>query len=467
MLAPAGAGWELQPADVRISEGLIAGLERPGSATEGVDATGCVVAPGLVNAHYHSHDQLLRGLGERLPLELWSLRLASRRRFFGPREHYVSAALGALELLRGGCTTVVDHVRTEPPADPECLAAVAEAYEHAGIRAWIAPVVADVRLTETLPVGRQRFVESDVDRSPPPAETQLSHVDDLAHHVHGGTPRRIRVAVGPSAPHRCTDGLLRGAAEWASGARSFVHMHALETRLQREQAASLYGGSAIRHLDEVGVLEAPTQLVHLVWASPDEIRLLAERDVLAVHCPVSNAFLGSGVAPVPEMRASGVRIALGTDSVTCNGSSSMLETMKWCHLIHSVPRSGSPIPAASVLEMSTISPSSCSTTRQWTGPIRLGAAADFVLIDATAPGMNPLNSPVDQIVDGIGSDAVVAVIVDGIVVYERGSALLDPLMLQAEAYQFAQDLPKALETRALQRSLWAHYGRSSSDDAGA
>ncbi len=151
-LLPAAEGHRAERRELEIRDGAIATLHPadtavPPDATV-VDARDMLVTPGLVNAHTHSPDNLVRGTAPNLPLELWSLSSAVGREGRGPREVYVSTLLGCIEMLRGGTTTVLDHIRFSPDLDPAGLEAVAQAYLDSGMRAVIAPV--GTRSNETL-----------------------------------------------------------------------------------------------------------------------------------------------------------------------------------------------------------------------------------------------------------------------------------------------------------------------------
>lgn len=464
VLAYHGDEWVLERRTLQLRDATAAHLGHGGQGPRGgqvLDASDCIVMPGFVNAHYHSHDLLLRGLGTPAPLEIWSIGLAGRRKGFGPREHYVSAILGSLELLSSGCTTVVDHVRTTPPADPECLAAVAQAYEEVGIRAVVVPVISDRRFADTLPLGESAEVEAGLNDVPPAASVQLRNVDEFARAAEGRGQSRIRVAIGPSAPQRCTDDLLVEASEWARDRGTFVHTHVLETKLQRAQARRVYGQPMVRHLADLGILTEAMQLVHMVWPTAEELQLAAEHGATVIHCPVANAFLGSGVAPLPRMHALGMRVAFGTDSPACNGSTNMFETLKWAHVaqMRRDQADGPSLTGSAVLAMATLSSPVMASTAT-AGLLRgSGQLADLVMLDARSPGLTPLNSPAQQVVDGLGPHGVVSVLVDGVLVYHRGSALVNPEPLRNEAASMAGGLPFPGPADAARRAVRAAYRR--------
>ena len=142
--------------------------------------------------------------------------------------------------------------------------------------------------------------------------------------------------VAPSAPQRCSDELLGGLAAVAAEAGAPLHVHVLETPVQAVSGPELFGRSLVRRLDDLGGLNERTTVAHAVWVDDAEIALLAERGAHVSHNPVSNLKLGSGIAPVIQLREAGVNVALGCDGFTCNDGQSVLEAMKFASLLSSV-----------------------------------------------------------------------------------------------------------------------------------
>ena len=330
------------PLDVEIRDGCIAALHAPGMLPPDtltvIDAKNRLLVPGLVNAHIHSPDSLIRGSAPELPLELWSLHSAAGRLERSVEETILAVRLTAAELLRAGVTCVVDHIRFDPALRADLLDAVAMAWRETGMRVVIAPVLADRPAAETLPL-----IEEDFGPQGRPASgygrgtmlhwrQQIDLVDDFAQRWHG-IDGRLFVAVAPSGPQRCTDDLLRAAGELSKKRELLLHMHVLETRAQRAMAYQLYGCGMIAHLADLGLLTPRTHLVHAIWLEDGDLDIIARSGASVVHNPVSNAKLGSGFCRVPDMVARRIRIALGTDSACCNDSGDLLETAKWTALL--------------------------------------------------------------------------------------------------------------------------------------
>lgn len=445
-LLPDGDGHRAERCDLEIVAGRIAAVHAAGKGKPGVlgdevlDASDCLVVPGLVNAHTHSPDNLIKGSTPNLPLELWSLQCSAGRERQSPRETYVAALLGCIEMLHTGTTTVLDHIRFHPAPDPEGLDAVARAYRDAGLRAIIAPVVADRPVAETLPLepSDQPPARSAMAGAPMPASEQISLIEQFIR-TWNGAENRIHGAVGPSGPQRCSDHLLELAGDLSQRYETLLHTHVLETRAQQVMGYRLYGKSMVRHLEALGLLTPRTNLVHTIWTEEDDLDLIARSGAAVVHNPVSNAKLGSGLCQLPAMLRKGIPVALGTDSACCNDSNNLLETAKWAALLHSLhsPDPGTWVGPENALRLATRGGAKVLGLGGVTGSIAPGLAADLALFRLRSPGLVPLNDPVRQLIQSQGGAAVHMVMVAGRIVLEQGRCLSIP---EEAIWEEAQEL---------------------------
>lgn len=443
-LLPTTDGHRAERSDIDVSNGTISAVAPTGTSpdpSDVLDAHAFLVVPGLVNAHTHSPDNLVRGTAPNLPLELWSLSSAVGREGRTPREVYVSTMLGCIEMLRTGTTTVLDHIRFSPDLDPDGLQAVAQAYLDAGMRAVIAPVVADRPVVETLPLDPADLppaTEGSYGRKAlMPAADQIAHVEAFLR-AWRGREGRLTIGIGPSGPQRCSDDLLARAVDLSRRHDVPFHSHALESRAQHAMALRLYGGSMIAHLDRLGALGPRASLAHVIWVNDADLDTIARTGAAVVHNPVSNAKLGSGVAPVSGMLARGIPIALGTDSACCNDSNNLLETAKWAALLHSLhvrdPERW--IGPGRALVMATRGGASALGLE--VGAIAPGLAADLAFFRLQSPGFVPLHDPVRQLVQSESGSALAMTIVAGRVVTRDGrSTLIDEAAIWAEAGELA------------------------------
>lgn len=448
-----GHGWRAERRTMDIRGGRILALHASAppdtDADTVIDGRGMLAFPGVVNAHNHSPDNLLRGSVPQLPLELWSLHSAAGRTRLGPRGSYIAAALGGIEMLRQGVTAVLDHVRVSPDIDIACLDAVAQAYTDIGMRAVIAPIVADRSVAETLPLSPKDLAGHEASAwgrfRPMPAADQIAVVREFARNWHGRGI--IRVAVGPSAPQRCSDGLLDAAADLSEAMDLILHMHLLETRAQRAIGRLIHAPGSLRHLAARGLLGPRTTFAHAVWLDPGDVDLLGESGSAVVHNPVSNARLGSGTCDLPALLAAGVRIGLGTDSACCNDSNDLLETAKWASLVHTSGNDRTRwIDAAQAFRLATFGGADVIGLEEKVRGIAVGSAADVVLCTLDSVPFVPLHDPVRQLVLAQGSRSVRHVIVAGNHLVDDGRVTrMDEQAIWQEAADIARS--RSTETR--------------------
>jgi len=458
-------------ADILIVDGLIAAV-RPGIAeairrgapvpelsgrTIGrtIDASGRLVIPGFVNAHYHSHDVLLKGCFETIPLELWLL--SALPPAFPKRskaELRARTLLGAVECLRSGITTVQD-LATVFPYDEEHVDTMLQAYDDVGIRCIFALQIADVPgaksipfWEETVPEDMRKGLSGAVEPFPGP-KSLIDTVTDLTT-SRMGRHRRISWALGPSSPERCSEGLLRDLADLSAKHRLPVYTHVYESKamtLIARQTHAKYGGSLIDFLDKCRLLNPRMNMAHSVWMLPEEIRKIADRNANVVLNPVGNLKTRSGVAPIRQYVDAGVNVGLGCDNCSCSDCQNMFQSMKmFASLAAITDIEPGPPTAANAFYAATVAGARGAGMQDRLGQIKPGFAADFSIIDLNDPSFVPLNSAVRQLVFTEAGRSVETVIVDGkIVVENRKVVSIDEAALYAEAAELAKGLMKDLE----------------------
>jgi cytosine/adenosine deaminase-related metal-dependent hydrolase len=438
----------------------------PEVAHDVIDASGRLVVPGLINAHYHSHDVLCRGLFEELPLEMWLLYTLPMGGNRSSEEVRARTLVGALECLRCGITTVQDMLGLSP-LDDESTDIVLAAYREAGIRVVFSPMVWDIppvgmiRHKDSLPPDVQEMLGN---RSRPIRE-QLDYLEhQFKRHPAGGT---LHWAIAPFAPQRCTPKMLQGCAELADKHDLPVYTHVYETRGQVLIARELFAdheGSLINYMDNVGLLGPRVNIVHSVWISRREIDRMADADAGIVLNQVSNLKLKSGIAPVFDMRQSGVRLGLGCDNCSGTDVQSVFQAMKMFCLIAAVsePEPG-PGLAHEVLRHATIGNARTAGLADRLGAIRPGYKADLILIDLNDVAYLPYNSAARQLVYTEAGRGVESVMIDGRMVVDRHVVkTIDENALRHEVRSlmrhFIADYDAMVETRkrALPYMLDAH-----------
>jgi 5-methylthioadenosine/S-adenosylhomocysteine deaminase len=366
-----------------------------------IDATFMAVMPGMVNAHTHLFQIFLRGLADDKPLlewlksAIWPVASALTE-----EDAYVAGLVGFLENIRSGATAVVDHqyVHTDPRnSDGICRAA-----EETGIRLLLARGWADHNYH---PV----FMES--------SEEIISEMQRLMETWHGAANGRIRIEFGPLIPWGCSDRVMqemyRLAQEWGIG----THIHVAETQAEIEMMLQSHDLRHVEWLDSLGALGPTTHLVHSVWLSEREIDLIAEKKAVVVHCPVSNMYLASGIAPIAQLKQKGVTIALASDGPGSNNSQNMLETLKMTACLQKVGTlDAMALYPEDVLAMACRGGAATFGQPDLIGSLEVGKKADLVLVDLDSPFSMPVHKIPSTLVYSAGAGQVDTVIIDGRVV---------------------------------------------------
>lgn len=411
-------------ADLLVGAGMIQDVAtRVRSATREIDASGCVVIAGLVDAHTHSGQILAPRIWESVGLEQWMLLAVYLAQPLTPDEAYLAATVTGGELMAAGAVGLLDHA---PPlgwaSGAESVEAVISAYVDLGMRATVAPLYSNRYLWESWPEELQPAPQSLAPLplvDPPSADAVLSQARSFLERWNGRHPR-IRCLLGPSAVERCTLDLLHHTAALASEHGVGVHLHLLETRTQR---LSVREESPVALLDRLGLLGPATSVAHGVWLTSDEIEVLARTGTSVVHNPVSNLRLGNGIAPLGMLGAAGVPVGLGGDGGLVDESLDMFAVMKLAALLHTLVGPPSRWPTAgAVLELCQAGGARAMGLSP--GRLEPGHRADVVLLDAARLACASEQEALNGLVFGDAGRAVRTVIVDGRVVVEDGHPIL-------------------------------------------
>jgi len=455
-------------ADILVEDGDIVAVGQNlemNELHEVVDAARHLVLPGLINAHYHSHDTLCRGLFEELPLEFWLLYTLPMGQNRSKEEVRARTLVGALESLRCGITTVQDMLGLVPLTE-DYTDVVLAAYREAGIRVVFSPMVSDIppismiRYKEILPTDVQEMLGTKAT----PLREQLDYLDSQIKRQSGDT---VHWAVAPFAPQRCTAKMLEGCAELAQRHDLPVYTHVYETRGQAliaRDCFAKYNHSLINYLDSTGILGPRLNIVHSVWISRSEIDRMAEADAGIVLNHLSNLKLKSGIAPVCDLLDAGVRLGLGCDNCSGTDVQSVFQAMKMFCLFAAVsdPDPG-PALAHQALRVATIGNARTAGLAGRLGALKPGYKADIILIDLDDVAYLPFNSAARQLVYTEAGRGVDTVIVNGrVVVKQRKVLSFDEVALRREVADLMRhfiadyDAIVASRKRALPYMLEAH-----------
>ncbi len=378
-----------------------------------------IVLPGLINTHTHLPMTLLRGYADDMPLHAWlEEKIWPMERNLTGEICYSGALLGCLEMIRTGTTCFMDmYFYVED---------VARAVREAGLKAFLSYAVID----SFDPQGRGV------------SETSMLKQKEALE----GNGGRIRFAVAPHSPYTCSPETLLKCKDVAVKENCPIHVHIAETRHEQVDFEKRYGMREFNYLDKIGFLCPQVVSAHSVWVTKSEVELMGKRGVKVSHCPVSNMKLaGGGVAPLPEMFASGVTVSLGTDGPASNNELDMFDTMKVCGLIHKAHRwDPTVLPAREVLDLATINGARALGIEGECGSLEVGKDADIIVIDMRSPNLVPIHGKatvVSDLVYSTSGENVETTIVRGqVLMHEKKFETLDPESVFRQAQGSAEAL---------------------------
>ena len=434
-------------ADVLVRDGVIAAIEAPGTIDPAhhvaVDATDRLLIPGLVNGHTHGHGALGKGLvDDRVPLEVFlsaSGAISANRSVADKR---LTALLCAVELIRKGCTACYDLFVEIPAPSREGLEAVAGAYREAGMRAVVAPMLADRSLYQALPGLLESlpspFREQAAKIAMAPADASLAAARD-AFERWPFDREFIRPAIAPTIPLHCSDDFMTGCATLAREFDIGLQTHLAESKTQAVLALARYGESLVAHLVRLGLPGPQFSAAHGIWIDDEDIARLADAGATLVHNPMSNLRLGSGVAPARAILDAGLTLGIGTDATNTSDGQNMFEAQR---LAASLSRIADPDPRRwlSVEEVFRAATRGSATALGLRNVGRLdpGFAADIVFLDLSHINYVPVRAPLLQLVFAENGAAVDSVMIGGRMVLEHGRMLtIDERKLREEAAEAA------------------------------
>jgi len=387
-----------------------------------LNGRGRIVIPGLINAHTHLYQSMLKGRRDDLSLVSWCedvtfpfvRKVLDRlKRDTSDDIGYLWSILGTTEMIRNGITSFIDMDMN--------LRGITQAWCDIGIRGIAAMSMVDQWVPEDFVAEPERL-----------REDQIKLIEDWQR-----TPREdplVQVFLGPSAPFTCSEKLLRWIMETAEKYDLGIQTHVSETAWEVEQSLKTTGKRPLEYLESIGFLSRPILAVHGVYLNDEEIELAKERSVTVVYNPKSNMKLGSGVAPIVQMRKIGVEVAVGTDGAASNDLLDLFEEMRAGVLLQKVaaedPRA---LDAREIFRSATaVGAAAC---RVDAGTLDEGRLADLVLIDPSSPHLFNLG---DAIVPSLvycakGSDVETVIINGRVVMRDRIIVTIDEKALLKEA----------------------------------
>jgi len=364
-------GW-VSVVDGRIDD---LGIQDPPLANEVIDAAGCLVTPGLVNTHHHLYQNLTRAYQGMTDKRLfgWLQSLYPLWKSLDEESIYVSAWVGLAELALSGCTTSTDHLYVHPRNSGDLLTAEINAARNIGVR--FHPTRGSMSLSEKdggLPPDD--VVEDDDEILAACEEAVRRHHDE-------SWGSMTQIALAPCSPFSVTEQLLVRTAELAERLNVRLHTHFAENSEDDEYSVATFGCRPTEYLERTGWASSRSWVAHCVMPHADEISRLGAAGVGVAHCPSSNLILGSGIAPIAALRASGSPVGLGVDGSSSADSASMWLEARQALLVAKLRDGADAITARQVLEMATLGGAACLGRAGELGTLSAGAVADIVVWD--------------------------------------------------------------------------------------
>lgn len=391
-------------------------------AKQTIDATGKLILPGLINGHTHIPMVLMRGLKDDVTLDDWLRKYIFPAEARNVTEDYVrwGSRLALAEMIRGGTTTFADMYYFED--------AEAEETKAAGLRGflgetWIDFPAPDNKNEAEMAAYTEKFLKK-------------WQGDSLIH-----------ASVAPHSIYTCSEKTLKDAAALARKYHAPILIHVAEMRKEYVDSLEKNGATPVQYLERIEFLGPDVLAAHCIWLDYIDMKILAERQVGCVHNPSSNMMLASGVAPVVDERAAGMRLGLGTDGPA--GSNNDLDMMEEMDLAAKLQKTYRVDPRAlgakGALEMATIEGARALHMEKEIGSLEIGKKADFVVLNLDVPNAVPMYDVYSQIVYALKASEVETVIVGGKILMQGGKLLtVDQAKAMAKAKEYAKKVEASL-----------------------
>jgi cytosine/adenosine deaminase-related metal-dependent hydrolase len=433
-----------EPLDLLIEDGRIREIGAPGmpapADAEHIDAADRLIIPGLVNSHTHAHGGLSKGaVSDRLPLEVF---LTGSGALNGSRtleDKYLSAQLSAAEMVRKGCTAAYDLFVEYPVPSTEGVDAVARAYRDVGMRAVIAPMMADQTLYQAYPGLVDALPEALRETARRAATAPFAESLKACRTIlrNWSFDRDVICpALGPTIPLHCSDEFLVGCRDLAREYEVGLQTHLAESAAQAAVAQQRYGTSLTAHLGKLGVLGERFSAAHAIWIDRDDMQRIADAGGAVAHNPLSNLRLGSGLAAVRAMLDCGLAVGIGTDATATSDTQNMFEAARLAAYLSRLRGSeyAQWISASEAFTLATLGSARVLGFAGKLGAIAQGAFADLVFLDLGHINYVPLRDALLQLVNAESGAAIEAVIVGGRFILRDGRLLtVDEAKLRRDA----------------------------------
>jgi len=408
--------------DSILAVGSRAEIESRYRAAQVIDARGHLVLPGFINGHTHVPMTLFRGLHDDVTLNDWLYKYIFPAEAKNVNEAFVrwGTRLAAAEQIRAGVTTFADMYYFED--------AIAEETKAAGMRGVLG----------------ETFIDFPAPDNKSEAE-MLAYTEKFLKRWQGDP--LIHAAAAPHSIYTCSKKTLQDAAALARKYHAPILIHVAEMKKEWEDSEKANGMSPVQYLEKIGVLGPDIVAAHCIFVDEADRKVLAERGTGCVHNPSSNMMIASGVSPVPEMRAAGVAVGLGTDGPA--GSNNDLDLMEEIDLAAKLAKISKMDPLAlgakDVVAMATIDGARALHMEKEIGSLEAGKKADLVLISLNEPNAVPMYDVYAQIAYSLKGSDVDTVLIGGCVVMrDRKLLTVDEPAVLEKAREYGMAVKKSL-----------------------
>ena len=383
-----------------------------------IDAHNGIIMPGLVNAHAHTAMTLFRGFADDLPLRTWLFDkiFPAEARFLSPETVYWGALMGCIEMITSGTTCVADGYFFQD--------ATIRAVHKSGLRAVVA----------------QGIIDFPAPGVPDPKENVRTGRDFLQKWQHFS--ERITPGLFCHSPATCSEKTLLRSQQLSKDHDKPLQIHLSETSAEVDEIFKRTGKRPTHYLDQLGLVDNRLIAAHGIYLDRTEIRCLYKRGAGVIHVPESNMKLSSGIAPLADILAMGIKTGLGTDGCASNNNLDLFCEMDTAAKLSKVS-TGTPDTASApqVLEMATIGGATAMGLEKEIGTLERGKKADIIVVDTDAPHLCPLYNPVSALVYAACGADVKDVVVDGsTLMKERKLCFLDPNEIMGRTREISEKI---------------------------
>jgi 5-methylthioadenosine/S-adenosylhomocysteine deaminase len=404
---------------IGVAKDILAKFDAP----QKIDASGKLIIPGLINGHTHIPMVLMRGLIDDVTLDDWLRKYIFPAEARNVTEDFVrwGSRLALAEMIRGGTTTFADMYYFED--------AEAEETKAAGLRGFLGETWIDFPAPDNK------------------NEAEMAAYTEKFLKKWQGDPL-IHASVAPHSIYTCSEKTLKDSAALARKYQAPILIHVAEMRKELDDSLVKNGATPVQYLQRIEFLGPDVLAAHCIWVDYTDMKILADRQVGCVHNPSSNMMLASGVAPVVDERAAGMRVGLGTDGPA--GSNNDLDMMEEMDLAAKLQKTDRVDPRAlgakGALEMATIEGARALHMEKEIGSLEPGKKADFVILNLNVPNAVPMYNVYSQIAYALKASEVETVVVGDKILLKDGKLLtVDEAQAMAKAKEYAKKVKASLQ----------------------